>query len=236
MEQYPKVVPSAIFSLTQPHERSHHDGLQGVLFACLPELQALALGQVHLVAGLHAKGVVPHVDMRERAVDAPLSEGMGIALRAAANLLLSDVGSPYARVGDEEALLGSESKELLLLLALGGVLERVERHLEATVVGEVLAQREVAVGVEVGQHLDVAEEVGILLGALVEALRVRLRPPVVHVAVLVVVASLVVEAVEHLVTNDHADGAIVEGVVGLRVEEGRQQGSRSRWSSGCSRR
>ncbi len=29
MEQYPKVVPSAIFTLTQPHERSHHDGLQG---------------------------------------------------------------------------------------------------------------------------------------------------------------------------------------------------------------
>ena len=67
MEQYPKVVPSAIFTLTQPHERSHHDGLQGVLFACLPELQALVLGQVHLVAGLHAKGVIPHVDMRERA-------------------------------------------------------------------------------------------------------------------------------------------------------------------------
>ena len=111
MEQYPKVVPSAIFSLTQPHERGHHDGLQGGYW-CLPELQTLVLGQVHLVAGLHAKGVIPHVDMRERAVDAPLSEGMGIALRAAANLLLSDVGSPYARVGDEEALLRGESEEL----------------------------------------------------------------------------------------------------------------------------
>ena len=157
--------------------------------------------------------------MGERTVDAPLAEGVRIALRAAANLLLGDVGSPDARIGDEEALLGGEAEELLLLLALGSMLERVEGHLEATVVGEVLAQREVAVGVEVGQHLDVAEEVGILLGALVEALGVRLRPPVVHVAVLVVVASLVVEAVEHLVANDHADGAIVEGVVGLRVEE-----------------
>ena len=104
MEQYPKVVPSAIFTFNAtPRSAAIMTASKGAIGAT--RAPGARSWQVHLVAGLHAKGVIPHVDMRERAVDAPLSEGMGIALRAAANLLLGDVGSPYARVGDKEALL-----------------------------------------------------------------------------------------------------------------------------------
>ena len=88
-------------------------------------------------------------------------------------------------------------------------------------VGQVLAQRQAPVGVEVGQHLDGREELGVLVGALGEVLGVALSPPVLHVSVLVVVASGVVEAVGHLVANHHAYGTIVESVVGSWVEERR---------------
>ena len=54
-------------------------------------------------------------------------------------------------------------------------------------------------------------------------LQVLGRPPVAHVALRVELAALVVEPVRHLVADDGAHRAVVDGVVRLRVEEGRLQ-------------
>ena len=90
-------------------------------------------------------------------------------------------------------------------------------------VSQVLAQRHAPVGVQTRQYLDSVEEVGIHVGLLLELRGIFGCPPVVQVAVLVVEASLVVEAVGHLVTDNHADGTVDDGFVGLHVKEGRLQ-------------
>ena len=52
-------------------------------------------------------------------------------------------------------------------------------------------------------------------GACLECLRVLLRPPVLEVAVRVVVAALVVESVGQLVADDNPDVAVIGSVVFL---------------------
>ena len=59
------------------------------------------------------------------------------------------------------------------------------------------------------------------LAARLEVLEVGGRPPVLQVPLQVELRALVVEAVRDLVADDRADGAVVDGVVGLGVEEGR---------------
>ena len=56
--------------------------------SCLPQLQALALGNKHLVALLHAKRLIPSVDVGQSAVHTPLAKGVWVALHAVANFLL----------------------------------------------------------------------------------------------------------------------------------------------------
>ena len=113
---------------------------------------------------------------------------------------------------------------------------------QAAEVADVLADGERAVDVLAGQ--------GARLEAVVlrdQRLRLHLEgrlvvggPPVVEVAVAVVLRALVVEAVADLVADDRADAAVVLGRVGVGREERRLQdrrpGSRSRWCRGCSRR
>ena len=86
-------------------------------------------------------------------------------------------------------------------------------------IGHVLAQCERAVGVESWQHLYAVVELAHHLNAFCEALCVLVAPPLAQVAVLVVLGSLVVESVSHLMSDDYTDGSVVEGIVGLHVEE-----------------
>ncbi len=94
--------------------------------------------------------------------------------------------------------------------------------MQTAVVGYVLTQGELAVGIDLGvvANLDFIEPVNQHLCVLLETGGILGLPPVVQVAVLVVVAALVVETVGHLMTNHHSDGTIVESIVGIHVEEG----------------
>ena len=69
------------------------------------------------------------------------------------------------------------------------------------------------------QHLNLVEEVGIEVGALVETFGISGCPPIAHVALVIILATLIVETMRHLVTNDHTDGTIIKGFVGLGIEE-----------------
>ena len=80
----------------------------------LPKLQALCLRDKHLVAFFHAKGLVPHVDMRQGSVHTPAAQCVGVALGAVADFGLGDVAGPYSCIGNEEALVGSEAVDCLL--------------------------------------------------------------------------------------------------------------------------
>ena len=52
------------------------------VFNCqqLPQVQTLALGDKHLVAGLHTEGFIPSIDVGQSTIDTPFTEGMRIAL------------------------------------------------------------------------------------------------------------------------------------------------------------
>ena len=45
-------------------------------------------------------------------------------------------------------------------------------------------------------------------------------PPVNHISVFVVVATLVVEAVSHFMTDYYTNSPIVVGIIGMHIEEG----------------
>ena len=97
--------------------------------------------------------------------------------------------------------------------------------MNAAVIGGVFSLGEKAVlldaGACVGNVLSVL--VGNTFATLVILFTVFGSPPVAQVAVSVELASLIVEAVDDFMSNDHADGAQVHGVVLCRIEERRLQ-------------
>src|SRR3982074_1588140 len=92
---------------------------------------------------------------------------------------------------------------------------------QSRVVGDILSQRQFTVDVKSGHRL-----IGVVLcdectRLGVELLVVLLSEPVVQVAVGIVLTSIVVEAMTYFVTDDGADSAVVDRVVGLHIEKGR---------------
>ena len=146
---------------------------------------------------------------------------MDVELGQAGLLLIGDVLRPDAGVAEEEALRGGETVNRGGLYAVQGVVQGRPGHAHSAVVGDVLAEGQGAVGHQAGHNLHLVELVHQHLGLLHEGGAVLGGPPVVHIAVLVEQAALVVKAVGHLVTDHHADGAVVHGVVRIRVEERR---------------
>src|SRR3712207_2371306 len=157
--------------------------------------------------------------MGQRAIYTPLAQRMRITLHSVANLLFGDVLSPNAGISQEETLLGSEAIQILQRLLGHGILERAQGHLQSSVVSQVLTQRETAVGMQARQYLYSVKEVSIHVGTLVKSLCVVGSPPVLHVAIGVILTTLVIETVCHFVANHYSDSAIVERIVGLGVEE-----------------
>ena len=56
--------------------------------------------------------------------------------------------------------------------------------------------------------------------ARIEILLVFWRPPVLHIAVRIELASFIVESVGHLMADNSSHGAIVVGVICLKIKEG----------------
>ena len=99
-----------------------------------------------------------------------------------------------------------------------------DRH--ARVVGDVLAQGQRAVDVVARQGAVAVVLLGQRIGLGGEVLAVGRGPPVAQVAVAIGLAALVVETVADFMADDGADGAIVDGVVRVGVEERRLQDGR----------
>ena len=144
---------------------------------------------------------------------------MRIVLHTVANLLFGDVLTPNTGIGEEETLVGCETVLVLQWLLSCRILEGIEGYHQTAVVGKVLTQSEAAVGIQIRQYLDVAEEISIHIRTLVETLGISWRPPILQVTAGIILATLVVETVGHLMTDYHADGTIVECLVGLGIEE-----------------
>ena len=173
------------------------------------------------------------MQVAQRGVDAPLAQRVYVELGETCDLLVADVLRPELCVGQIEALFGGEAVDRCgLLLAFERIVVGRVGDAQTALVGDVLAQAERAVGEEGrliplgGQYLDRIELLDQNVGLGLERGGVLFGPPVVHVAVLVEVAALVVESVGHLVADHHADGAVVDRVIGIGVVERRLENGR----------
>ena len=159
--------------------------------------------------------------MRQGSVDPPSTKRVRVALRAVAYLFVSDIGCPNTGISQEETLVSGEAIDVGEGSVGCGMFISIQRHLQTAMVSKVLTQRELTVGLQPGQHLNISEIVDTYVGTLSETFGIAVGPPVAHVAILVIVASLVVEAVGHLMTYHHANSTIVEGIIGISIEERR---------------
>jgi len=108
------------------------------------------------------------------------------------------------RIGEEEPLFRRPPCAPRTARGRAILLIRVERYDQSAQVRQVFAEREFAVRLDSGRDNYGAEKLFHDLGASVERLGIRIRPPILHVAVRVEVPALIVEPVRHLVPYDPA--------------------------------
>src|SRR6267154_5352583 len=116
-----------------------------------PDLRAVLGLAPHRIAFLDAEGVVERLEVYQRADGAEVPGRVGIDGDLLAQRVLADVGAPHLRPREEEALLGGEAVDELLLLAGQGALERFQGEARAAQVGDVFPERELAVDLHPGQ-------------------------------------------------------------------------------------
>ncbi len=148
---------------------------------------------------------------------------MHIGQQRVAQRLLAALAAPRLGEAEEEALVGGEAFQGLARLALQRQLVGIVGGTQASHVGDVLAQGQLAVHMHARERLVAAELCGQRITSGVELLQVFSGPPVVQLAGLVEERTGVVEAVADLVADHCADGAVVHRVVGSTVEERRLQ-------------
>src|SRR5580658_1647659 len=192
---------------------------------------AAARSRHHRVAGLAAEGLAELIEVLHGALDAPLTGGVRVGLGLVDGGLLRLRAAPDLREGDEEALVWRVAVALavdvaglgLRALFLQGVLKGLEGDADAGVIGGVLTERQMAVEVLTRSHLKAVVLLGIALAAILELGEVIGCEPHADVALRVVLCALVVEAVGHLVADDDADAAEVDGRILGDVIERRLQ-------------
>src|SRR6185437_527314 len=200
----------------------------------LPGTAAAGCGH-HGVALLAAEGLAELVEVLHRALDAPLAGGVGVGFGLVDGSLLRLRAAPDLREGDEEALVGGVAVPLaidvagirLRALLLQRVLKSLEGDADAGVVSRVFTEGEMAVEVDPCSRGDLKAVVlvGVALAALLELGEVLGREPHADVAPGVVLRALVVEAMGHLVADDYANAAEVDGRILADVIERRLQDS-----------
>src|SRR5690606_35877184 len=173
-----------------------------------PDAHALRRRQVQVLARLRIERLVPAVDVAH-GLRAPAAGRVNATHHLPAQRLVTRLVAPGLGEGDEEALLAAEALQLRRRLAAERVEVGLVRDLEAGEVGDVLAQRLLAVDVQARQRL-----VGVVLRrqlapGLLEVGHVLLAPPVLELALGVEVGTEVVEAVHDLVPDHRTDRAVV---------------------------
>src|SRR5215469_2912506 len=73
------------------------------------------------------------------------------------------------------------------------------------------------------RHCKVVVLLHLTIGALLESFYIFWRPPIAKIAIRIVLPSLIVKAVREFVSNDHADGAKIDGVIQLLLVKRRLQ-------------
>src|ERR1039457_5748975 len=173
-----------------------------------PETDALLWRQVHLIADFDPKGLVERRLVHLRHGAAKLRRRVWIALDAHDGLVIARLGAPHLRPAHEEALLAGQPIDDRRRLTAQRQLIGLVCNGEAGVIGDVFAQRQLAIDRKARNR----GERGVLryqgTGPGFEVIQIRLREPArraQQVAEAVVLTALVIEAVTDLVADHRAN-------------------------------
>src|SRR3984885_9149581 len=179
--------------------------------------------RIHRRALLAVEGFAELVEVLHPPIHAELAGRVRVHLHHHARVLRAAALAPDLSVLDKELLRRCEAVFFgpvdVFALRGEGVLERQERDANAAVVRGVLTQRQLAVHVGTRLGREVVVLVHLAVGPLGEGLAVRRRLPLAQVALAVVLGAFVVEAMRHLVPDDHADAAeVLRRICRQRIE------------------
>src|ERR1700730_11532362 len=146
--------------------------------------------------------------------------GVGLQARSFGAL----VGTPDLRPAQKETLLGSEAVEVFgTRIPFQGFFVGGVGDSQAAEVADAFAEHKLAVLMQAGLDLVGVELFFDAGGALVKIFSVIGGPPVTQISLSVELRSLIVKAVGDFVADYGAHAAVIDGVVGLGVVEGRLQ-------------
>ena len=148
---------------------------------------------------------------------------MGIDFGQTQNLGIANVPGPQRSIREVETLVGREAVDQGGLYPVERITEGGIGYPQTSVVGNILTQGEVTVGMNRVEHDDVVVLFGQNLGPFVKLLGIGRSPPVVQVSVLVELTALVIKPVGHFVADYYPDTTVVDGIVGIEIKEGRLQ-------------
>ena len=151
-------------------------------------------------------------------------------------MLRARLSAPSLRGRPEETLRGRHAINNRRILQRGDALLGKrnligpQRNRQPRKVADILTQSQLTIHPEL-LRVKVRRGVGVILlhqcaRALGKLGEILLGPPVIQRTVAVIKRTFIVKPVADLVTDHHADAAVVRCVVGLRIEEGRAQNSR----------
>lgn len=150
----------------------------------LPDDDSVGFGHEHSAVG-DVERLVEGVDVEKRRVHPPLAQRVGVYLGETCYLFVADVLRPYGGIGEIETLVCREAVYRLGAVAAQCVLQSRIGHAKTALIGDILTQCELSVGVQAVQNLDTVELFCQNLGLGRECLGILLRPPVGQIAVLV---------------------------------------------------
>src|SRR2546425_2369045 len=127
---------------------------------------------------------------------------------------------PDRRPTDEEALLRRETVNIgRTRLPFSGLQERLVRDDDTTEVGNGFAENQLAVQVQAVGSLITSELLAHTVGPRHELVSVFRRPPGAKVSLRIELASLVIKTMSYFMSDDGANGAVVESIISLRIKE-----------------
>ena len=127
---------------------------------------------------------------------------------------------PDLRVAEKEALLRREAIDVRRpRFSLHRFLKRRVSNRQPAKISNALAGYELAFLMQARLHFVAVELIDDALRARLELRQVFACPPILEVPFWIELGSAVVKAVRHLVANHHANGAVIDRIVGLWIKE-----------------
>src|SRR5947207_3897367 len=171
----------------------------------------------HGLAGLAAPGLLELRHVLHYAVHAVFTQRMRVGERKQTRDLVGLVLAPDLSPAQEQSLFRREAINFFRLFARYGGFQRHVSDTKAAVVRGVLTQREFAIQMNIVYCHKTAVFVNQALCSLLEGLGIFRCPPILKIACRIKLASLIIKPMGQLMSDDRADTAKIQAIIGLEV-------------------